>query len=443
MSASFKTSSKPPTPTKSEDATNTTEDTYSPGTDSTPYDEGNEDSPISISASQSGDLAPSYVPENYRRSEYEKEKMEAGITGGFAVDLNLDRRKRRKITPSTESETPASGNGEDWLHQLKEAAVDAPKPILTPTSVAVLTLSNPPETKKSASKQSTSPQKTLLKMRKNVTAEANAKKSTIDEAASSASTPAMASPAAKPTPKKLLKLNANGKLLSSPISVSPVSKRKGNRGYKKHNVCRITLRYGSDQETRSRIGMKINKLLSKPSISQHVLLPRDNAPPKATHPFFLGKQAQNSEFDARAGSSDTSSRDQVLGTTDKRDPLHATVAWKDIVFKSQKPIFTKNVDVIGAPWPSIDIQHLGAEVNKPLLVHPLKPYGAAISKSKEQRTQITPDEDVMHSKSDVLLRFNRFLIFFQIFHAFLNWRRIRSQMAFVCLNVYLPLDSRC
>jgi hypothetical protein len=231
----------------------------------------------------------------------------------------------------------------------------------------------------------------------------------------------VASPTTKATPKKkLLKLNANGKLLSSPASVSPVSKSKGRRREEKHNELlktnRIILKYGSDQEGRSRVGMEIDEVLRKPSMSQHARLRRNDIPPKGTHPFFLSKQAQKLEPGARAGSSDASSRDQLSVADDKRSPPRTTVAWKDIVFSSQRPTFTKSVGAIGAPWPPIEIQHLGAEETPPS--HPLKLCGAATSKSKEQRTQITAEEDMLCSKSDLLQPFIHSLILFQNFQAF-------------------------
>jgi hypothetical protein len=147
--------------------------------------------------------------------------------------------------------------------------------------------------------------------------------------------------------------------------------------------------------------MEIDEVLSKPSISQKVRLSRNDAAPKMTHPFFLNKHVQKLQSAAPAGSSDTSSIDQVSGQDDKSTTLHATVAWKDIVIASPKPTFTKTVDAIDAPWPPIGIQHLGAEAKEARPSHPLKLRGAATFKYKEQRTQITTEEDVMQSKWNV------------------------------------------
>ena len=216
--------------------------------------------------------------------------------------------------------------------------------------------------------------------------------------ASSGSAP-MASPTTKATGKKMLKLNANGKLLSSPGGASSTSKSKVRKEEKKNDkrtrTKRIVIKYGIDQEGRSRIGTKINEVLNKPNMSQNALLLQNDAPPKTTHPFFLGKLSQNLESNAGAGPGDVPSKDQL---SEKPSSLHTAVAWKDIIFTSQKPIFAKNMDSTGAPWPSNDIQHLGADVKEALPTHHLKLRGAAVYKSKEQHTQITSEEDVIHSK---------------------------------------------
>jgi hypothetical protein len=319
-------------------------------------------------------------------------------------------------------------DGKDWLHQLEEAAVEGPEPAPTPTSVTVLLSSDSPKTRNSVSKQAASPWRTARRTRTNTAAESSSTESTTDRAPSPASAHPIPSPTMKATPKKkLLKLNANGKLLSSPAGANPVSKSKGRSADERHGerpkTNRIILKYGSDQEVRSRIGMEIDEVLSKPSMSQKVRLSRNDAPPKATHPFFLGKHAQKLQSGPHATSSDTSSIDQVSGPEDKPSPLHATVAWKDVVFTAQRPTFTKTVDASDAPWPPIGMQHLGAEAKEARPSHPLQLRGATTSKSKEQPTRITNEEDFMQSKSNVFQPLKRSLIFFQTFQAFFDWRR--------------------
>jgi sorting nexin-8 len=237
-----------------------------------------------------------------------------------------------------------------------------------------------------------------------MTPKQNANNSARSGAASPDIAVSVAQPLAEVKPKKkVIKLNRNGKLLSSPPLVSPRSKSKGRKGEEKNNKetksYRVVLKYGRHEEERSRIGFKIDEVLKEPSISQPARLPPNDAQPKATHPFFLGKIAQKLESNAGGGPDDSSSKGQMSEAEDKPTPLHRTVAWKDIVFKSQKPTFTKTLDAIGAPWPPNEINHVGVAVRNYHPSHPLRLRGAAASKSKEQYTEIKRDEDVMHSKS--------------------------------------------
>jgi len=228
-----------------------------------------------------------------------------------------------------------------------------------------------------------------------------------NEAAISASEPPMTSPTKTTPQEKLLKLNANGKLLSSPSIVSPVMKSRGKKGDEKHDdlqrPSRIALKYGTDQEGRVRIGMKINELMSRTSSAQKARLTLNDVPSKATHPFFLGKHAQTLEPTACARLSDALGKDHVSEVENQPSSLRTAVAWKDIVFASQKPTFMKTADTTGAPWPPIEIQHLGAEVKESPRSHILRLRGSASSKSKEQHTQITTEEDIVHCKSDMII----------------------------------------
>lgn len=409
----MKTNSKQRAPTKSEDATSTTEETYSPGADSAPYDQGNEDSPISIPASQSSDVKPENAPHGYRVSGNEKEKNDTDVAGDFVADLNLDRRKRRKIRPSIESQGLAQGDGNGWLHQLPGAPTNGPEQATLATFTAVLRPSVSPKAKTSMFEKLVSPSKSPRRDGKDGTRERQPNQFTTYEAVSPPSVPPTTSTISttmSATPKKkLLRLSANGKLLSSPTTVSPVSKRKGRRGHEKHGALlkakKIVLKYGSDPEGRLRIGNKINELLSKQSTSKQAPFPQDDGPPRATHPFFLGKYTERLDASAHTGGSEVSSRDQVSEAEDKPRPAGSTVAWKDIVFTSHKAIPTPVLDATGAPWPPMELQHLGAEVTR-TPPSSLKLRSRPMSKSKEQRTQITPEEDVIHSKSDILVHWN-------------------------------------
>jgi hypothetical protein len=316
----------------------------------------------------------------------------------------LDRRKRRKLVPPIESQDLSRGNGKDWLGQLEEAGLSGSKPASEFAPTAHRRLSVSPKTKAASSKGLASPRRSPRETRQKTTLEQNANNSARSGAAGPDSAVSVAAAPAKVTPKKkLLKLNRNGKLLSSPPLVSPKSKSKGRRGEEKNDKetksYRFVLKYGRDEEERLRIGLKIDEVLKNSGISQLARLPPNNAQPKATHPFFLGKIAQKLESNASGGPDDSSSKGQMSEAEDKPTPLQRTVAWKDIVFKSQKPTFTKTLDAIGAPWPPNEIKHVGVAMRNHHPSHPLRLRGAVASKSKEQYTEIRCDEDVMHSKS--------------------------------------------
>lgn len=113
-------------------------------------------------------------------------------------------------------------------------------------------------------------------------------------------------------PKKLLKLNANGKFGSpvskaSSIDQTPVKdgRRRGRpRQAKEHAIERtlmVKLSYGSDARSRQEIGHKIAAIWAGDiNVAPKQISPRKArkpaAPPKSTHPFFTGKakpQPQN------------------------------------------------------------------------------------------------------------------------------------------------------
>jgi hypothetical protein len=290
------------------------------------------------------------------------------------------------------------------MGQLEEASLSGSEPAseFAPTTHRQLSVS--PKTKAASSKDLASPRRSPRETRQKTILEQDAKKSARSGVASPDIAVSVAAAPAKVTPKKkLLKLNRNGKLLSSPPLVSPKSKSKGRRGGEKNDKetksYRIVLKYGRDEEERSRIGFKIDEVLKTPGISQRACLPPNGAQPKATHPFFLGKIAQKFESNTNGGPDDSSSKGQMSEAEDKPTLLHRTVAWKDIIFKSQKPTFTKTPDAIGAPWPPNEIKHVGVAVRNHHPSHLLRLRGAAASKSKEQYAEIKCDEDVMYSKS--------------------------------------------
>ena len=128
------------------------------------------------------------------------------------------------------------------------------------------------------------------------------------------------STASTPPKRRTLQLNANGKLLNSPPAhpkkdqkASTTATKRKTRPRKKAPPSHVvSLKYGSDEESRQRIGGLINAILhegkppsttipvqppveQKPKTEAKSKLepPKKDEPPKPVHPFFLGKAKQS------------------------------------------------------------------------------------------------------------------------------------------------------
>lgn len=127
--------------------------------------------------------------------------------------------------------------------------------------------------------------------------------------------------------KKVLKINPNGKLVSSPAAQkgpeeSPI--KRGRRRKKSFTVDMgqklVVVRYGSDASSRRRIGQEIDTLImvepSEPAIVISDAPTRNDQPKKPTHPFFLGKlkKKPNLSVDIKDVTTDGSASEQG-GTT--------------------------------------------------------------------------------------------------------------------------------
>ncbi|PGH03587.1 hypothetical protein GX51_04013 [Blastomyces parvus] len=127
-------------------------------------------------------------------------------------------------------------------------------------------------------------------------------------------------------PVKMLRLNLNGKLLTSPLrsesesrSLEEQSKKRkstAQKRSKRHSLI-VELRYGSNEESRSLIGRQINDIIGgrkrysllKEAVSVPIPAPTPQQPSKPTHPFFLGKATQRTE--EKAEQSKDSPTDQL------------------------------------------------------------------------------------------------------------------------------------
>ena len=443
---SSKVNSGRPTPPKSEDVTSSTEDTHSPSADSRFYDDSTVDSPTSLSVSQLGDQSSQKAADDSEISKNEQDQIDTGPGTDLALDLNMDRRKRRKLSSSTEAQARTQMREPDWLHQLVDAAGAGSEAAPEMAAPAGETLPASPKTKKHLSEPPVTPRRTPRKVSPKTKPEQKLKTSRIRGAESSGKAASLTVPVAKGTPeKKVIKLNRNGKLLSSPPPASPQSRTNGETGECMHEGLpksqRVVLKYGTDEEGRSRIGIRIDQVLSQSTMSPSTNVPGNDAASKPTHPFFLGKLARNLQPNAGDGQGSRSNQDQMSGSEDKPSPIKV-VAWKDIIFKSQKPIYMKTQDAIGAPWPSKEIRHLGAAPrdNEPAYRFWLR--DATASKSKEQSLDVKSDEDVMQSKFCPTFAVCESLTLVQTSQTLFRSRPDLPPLIIAFLNVLLQLDSR-
>ncbi|KIV86769.1 hypothetical protein PV11_02361 [Exophiala sideris] len=220
---------------------------------------------------------------------------------------------------------------------------------------------------------------------------------------------------ATPKKKRMIGLNAQGKLMQSPKR-SPRTKKKDDgqhdHGTTKHgrrskkvemrngkfvSSLRVTLPY-----TNAESGQKIDDILSRQAdIPVHPVPPHQpvvgKAPKdtKSTHPFFLGKLAVKTDKQALA-KSETSS---IAPTTDDEAATSpkAPKPWKDIVFASRKPTPDRTLGLLAAIWPPASLQHICAEDTAGLTSKALPQFRSSSSKFKHPAFFIRDDEDVLRN----------------------------------------------
>jgi sorting nexin-8 len=338
------------------------------------------------------------------------------------IDPNYSRRKRRKTSPIVLSQDNGDSEGLDrsrsrptqqsWQAQLQEEAKMAPDSSQTaiaagtPSSNSSLVQSSPArarrsprhvkhETNESMSAESDNPRLATLVPRIDATAEIKL---------------SLRSPKSTPPKKRMLKLSASGKLLSSPKQPSPVSKlapRPAPSVRLKHGKLTpsmpIALRYGVDKASRSRIGNNIANILQTPRNKKPEDQLDTDLSSKMMHPFFLGKLRPKKILNLSTTPSDLSTtgqdseRDGSISPQPKRAP-----EWKDLVFM-KKPTHIKVPDVPEPLWPPNELQPLGRD-SEPMRLFNLPKYRAQKSKAREHDLSIDNAEDILHSFTSELFQ---------------------------------------
>jgi len=182
--------------------------------------------------------------------------------------------------------------------------------------------------------------------------------------------------------KKTMQISASGKLFEEPAKPQPVGspgKRNGPTLKPVPTGKTLKLKNGKFAQTRvvaikyrdvaadpTLFSNKVEEIFSRPAerlaTKRKVPIPsalqsRGDGASKITHPFFFGKARQRPMGSLAA----TPVTNTDAHTTDDEDPaaeVQKPVAWKDIVFKSNKPALSTNLQLEKPPWPPLIYQHI-------------------------------------------------------------------------------------
>jgi DNA polymerase III delta prime subunit len=314
----------------------------------------------------------------------------------------LPSQKRRKISGTPVLDLGCGEDNENWRVQLEIAAGMA-----TEQDLSAKPAGNSPEVEHK--RHETIPGKTshVKNVDGNVAVADGAAPSSYEEkndrqATSHRITVPPTTPRSTPK-RKLLKLNKNGKLLSSP-PLDKKPERKGNQGQKdqlrakvSHRSWKVVLRYGSDTDTRLHIGNQIDDILNDPGQSGARGSPARKNEHKSTHPFFLGPAARMPEPLTDLRSTSSSIKGQESENEGSNRPLMVKpVAWKDLVFASDRQRHQKSISTDPAPWPPVELHHLGRDkVSEFPATEKTKYWQGAGSKRKQCPTYVPSSEDIL------------------------------------------------
>ncbi|OCL03909.1 hypothetical protein AOQ84DRAFT_325113 [Glonium stellatum] len=242
-------------------------------------------------------------------------------------DLNMDRRKRRKTTPLAEplslppdalieldTDGPITASLQpSWHEQLEFEATKGSEKVLVEASSprsAAPDLPGPPDVIPTTPPMSRQNEDALVKPPYSPPAINCPGLIEPQPAEAEDATNKTTSESALPQ-KKLLMLNGNGKF-SSPVAKThgdqsdEATKRTKNKKKSKKTLISsiVVIKYGSDAASRSHVGNQIDQIIRGTARKENTKIelpkrPSKSAdPPKATHPFFLGKPSQRKEESA-------------------------------------------------------------------------------------------------------------------------------------------------
>ncbi|KAL3467714.1 hypothetical protein BJX64DRAFT_273752 [Aspergillus heterothallicus] len=212
--------------------------------------------------------------------------------------------------------------------------------------------------------------------------------------------------------RKVVKLNANGKLLSSPVANKFLDKpkAKGKREKSGANQTKdrgqkiVVIKYSACQEFVEDLGKEIDDILAgrkqhfrravsrivAPAAPKVVL---NDQPTKATHPFFMKKAApksdiSNSNSQAPSPTPTPSAHDMI-----KKGSTHARPVSKPLL--SFKHAFSRVPEPIQPLWPPFGLSHVRGTPQNLGLAHDSHYISVDRRKSKTPAVRISDEESVI------------------------------------------------
>lgn len=227
--------------------------------------------------------------------------------------------------------------------------------------------------------------------------------------------------------RKTLKLNANGRLLSSPTlsGVEDKSRQKGkgrpkksgNRKTKEDGKALVVMKYASEGGHGERIGSLIDDIISgrkKHGVPERPVIPTSTAsqPPKPTHPFFWKKPTHKSDTPSQA--TQTCQDAKIIESSGEDAPKSPPAArdkpcdrgWSFPSFK-QRPKFPEPIDPVWPPRDLVHVRGFGAANERHAVRDPL---GMDQKKAKMAAIRVGDQENVLRSTTTEAQRSESFQV---------------------------------
>ena len=332
------------------------------------------------------------------------------------IDPNLDRRKRRKITPSSDVVSIVASASVDDGDVRDGADVGS-----AGVSIEAGAVEPMDSIRGSENKETTSPPRRSVRLSSTQDMETASTPShqqltiNLSPNKSSRKSAEPAQEISTPKKKKTLRLSSDGRLRQSPKK-SPATKR--GRKPKASGTNQIILKNGRIAKTQkvslpyskgadgdgdsSSTGTRINDILegrlriSATEPNTITAQPPGKAvqPSKATHPFFLGKASLPISTAAALDLSDNASTAQA-SDADSTKEASKPKAWSEIKFSSSKLSTPKDLFAIPSPWPPVDLQNHGL-LTSTSSTGLLSVEANQRRKRKHDIMRITQTEDLLH-----------------------------------------------